>query len=41
MAMSDNILRVKEVRFILYAIKLVHADINELINSFSEDKLAA
>jgi hypothetical protein len=31
MALSDKVLRVKEVRFILYAIKLVHIDINTIV----------
>jgi hypothetical protein len=31
MALSDKVLRVKEVRFILYAIKVVHIDINTIV----------
>lgn len=41
MALSDKVLRVKEVRFILYAIKLVHVDINTIVERAHQKKLVA
>jgi hypothetical protein len=41
MAMIDKVLRVKEVRFILYAIKLTHVDINTVVQMVDKKNMAA
>jgi hypothetical protein len=41
MAMIDKILRVKEVRFILYAVKITHVDINVVVQMVHQKKMAA
>lgn len=41
MALSDKVLRAKEVRFILYAIKLVHVDINTMVERVHQKQLVA
>jgi hypothetical protein len=41
MALSDKVLRVKEVRFILYAIKLAQVDINTIVERAHKKKLVA
>ena len=41
MALSDKVLRVKEVRFILYAIKLAHVDINTIVDRVHKKKMVA
>jgi hypothetical protein len=41
MALSDKVLRVKEVRFILYAIKLTHVDINTVVRIADQKNIAA
>jgi hypothetical protein len=41
MALSDKVLRVKEVRFILYAIKLAHVDINAVMQMVEHTNMAA
>lgn len=41
MAMADGILRVKEVRFVLYALKLVRADKEKLLKEFCSQEVAA
>jgi hypothetical protein len=41
MALSDKVLRVKEVRFILYAIKITHVDINIIVERAHKNQLAA
>jgi hypothetical protein len=41
MALVDKILRVKEVRFILYAIKITRMDINEVVQMVHQKKMAA
>jgi hypothetical protein len=41
MALSDKVLRVKEVRFILYAIKLAHVDINAIVQRAHQNQLVA
>jgi hypothetical protein len=41
MALSDGVLRVKEVRFILYAIQLTHVDSNTVFRMFDQKSMAA
>ncbi len=41
MALSDKVLRVKEVRFILYAIKLAHVDIITIVERAHQKQLVA
>ena len=41
MAMIDKVLRVKEVRFILYAIKITHVDINTVVKMVDKKRIAA
>ena len=41
MALSDKVLRVKEVRFILYAIKLTNVDINAVMRMVDKKSVAA
>jgi hypothetical protein len=41
MALADKVLRTKEVRFILYAIKLSHMDIDTVIHRIHKQGLAA
>lgn len=41
MALSDKVLRVKEVRFILYAIKITHVDINIIVERAHQKQLVA
>jgi hypothetical protein len=41
MALSDKVLRVKEVRFILYAIKLAQVDINTIVERAHKKQLVA
>jgi hypothetical protein len=41
MALSDKVLRVKEVRFILYAIKITQVDINTVIKMADKKSVAA
>ena len=41
MALVDKILRVKEVRFILYAIKITRVDINVVVQMVQQKKMAA
>ncbi len=41
MALSDKVLRVKEVRFILYAIKITQVDINTVIKMADKKSIAA
>jgi hypothetical protein len=41
MALSDKVLRVKEIRFILYAIKITHVDINTIVERAHQKQLVA
>lgn len=41
MALVDKILKVKEVRFILYAIKITRVNINKVIQMVHQKKMAA
>jgi hypothetical protein len=41
MALVDKILRVKEVRFILYAVKITQVDINVVVQMVHQKKMAA
>jgi uncharacterized tellurite resistance protein B-like protein len=41
MALADKILRIKEVRFILYAIKLIHVDVNTVVQMIHQKEMAA
>ncbi len=41
MALSDKVLRVKEVRFILYAIKLTNIDVNTFFRHAEQNGIAA
>ena len=41
MALSDKVLRVKEVRFILYAIKLTNVAINAVMQKFDKKSVPA
>jgi hypothetical protein len=40
MALSDKVLRTREVRFILYAIKLTHVKVETIINTFHQQQAA-
>ena len=41
MALSDKVLRTKEVRFILYAIKLSRMEVDAVINMINPKQIAA
>ncbi len=41
MALSDKVLRTREVRFILYAIKLSSVEVDTVINMISQKEIAA